>query len=708
MAFTYGSSYWCQNADGSATHIYQVRLGYELQSQDQVNNSSVIKLRLQARSTSSSYKPYGYSQTSHIDGTSFSTATYDFRSTNTWQTFATTGNITVNHNADGTYTATKSGYFTSNATGTRPSRGDASVSVVLPTIARASSIAVNDANIGASTNITINKANSSFTTTLEYSTDNSNWTQIVSKTENQVYGWTVPTSFYALIPNSQTLTCYFRATTYSGDTNIGTTTTTATFTATGNPTINSATATDTNNTTTSLTGDNTKMVKYASNVQVSVSASGQNSATITAISVNGTNLTLSGTSPKTGSITFNATSINVYTIVATDSRGYTTTQTLTMDYVDYIPLTINATIKRNQPTDGNVNITFNGNYYSGDFATGTSNTLAVEYRYQEAGGSWSNWTSITNDATISGNTYSGTKQVSSIDYTKVYYFDIRATDEVQAKSITNITVPKGVPIFNWDNDEVDMNVLLKYGQAGREDYADFGFKIDGASNMRHKRSDTGDNFGIDKYDGTRMLYFWPENGNLKLEGKSVSYGGIYSREENEVGTPYGHGTLVIKRANNTEAPNNGVVLEYGNSTAWTGQLFIGDNADQGIWFNGWSNGTRGTWRRLAVEETTTGSNVVSRSSGASLNSSEYRRFGNVVQLVLACNTTASTNTGSNCFAGTINDSALIPKTVSAGISYSASSGLIGSIDTSGNIVVRVVGSNLATNRPFTISFTYVI
>ena len=57
--------------------------------------------------------------------------------------------------------------------------------------------------------------------------------------------------------------------------------------------------------------------------------------------------------------------------------------------------------------------------------------------------------------------------------------------------------------------------------------------------------------------------------------------------------------LVIKRATNSEAPNNGVVLEFGNSTSWTGQLFIGDNATQGIYYNGWSNGTRGSWRRLA-------------------------------------------------------------------------------------------------------------
>lgn len=50
---------------------------------------------------------------------------------------------------------------------------------------------------------------------------------------------------------------------------------------------------------------------------------------------------------------------------------------------------------------------------------------------------------------------------------------------------------------------------------------------------------------------------------------------------------------------NQEAPNNGVVLEFGSSTSWAGQLYIGDNATQGIYYNGWSNGVRGSWRRLA-------------------------------------------------------------------------------------------------------------
>lgn len=77
--------------------------------------------------------------------------------------------------------------------------------------------------------------------------------------------------------------------------------------------------------------------------------------------------------------------------------------------------------------------------------------------------------------------------------------------------------------------------------------------------------------------------------------------GLYSMGTGNVNTPVGNGALIIKKAHNQEAPNNGVVLEFGNSVNWVGQLYIGDNAYQGIYYNGWADGVRGNWRRLADE-----------------------------------------------------------------------------------------------------------
>ena len=457
MAFTYGTVRKCTTADGSASNVYEVRLGYELQSQDLINNTSVIKLQLQARSTSSSYKPYGYSQTSHIDGIDFGSKTYDFRSTNTWQTFATTSNITVYHNADGTYNVEKSGYFTSSVSGARPKRGDASVNVVLPTIPRASSITVNDANIGSSTSIIINKAIDSFTTTLWYKAfDENDWTKIVDKTNLQAYGWTVPTSFYQKIPNNKTLYCEFKADTYNGDTYVGTSNVVgATFTATGSPIINSISGEDINSTTVALTGDSLKMIRYASLVRVSVNATAQNSAWISSIYVN-------NQQANNGVVDFYNADTNNYQVVVNDSRGYQSYYTFTMQMVDYVPLTLNANIKRNQPTDGKVNINLSGNWFNGNFGN-RSNTLEVRYRYKEYGaGTWEqDWTATGLTGSIDGNNWSVTGQLSGMTYTKSYQFEVKAYDEIQEKNVTGITVTKGEPVYWWDNDEFDVNSLFK-------------------------------------------------------------------------------------------------------------------------------------------------------------------------------------------------------------------------------------------------------
>lgn len=90
-------------------------------------------------------------------------------------------------------------------------------------------------------------------------------------------------------------------------------------------------------------------------------------------------------------------------------------------------------------------------------------------------------------------------------------------------------------------------------------------------------------------------------GDLTVSGTAQIQNGLYCRPTGQADTPVGNSMLVIKRVTNSEAPNNGVVLEFGNSTSWTGQLYIGDNATQGIYYNGWSNGVRGSWIRLASQ-----------------------------------------------------------------------------------------------------------
>jgi len=71
-----------------------------------------------------------------------------------------------------------------------------------------------------------------------------------------------------------------------------------------------------------------------------------------------------------------------------------------------------------------------------------------------------------------------------------------------------------------------------------------------------------------------------------------------------VNTAKSDGNVWFKKAyvSSDSTPNNGVVIEYGNSTSWVGQLYLGDNATQGLYWNGWYNGVRGTWKKIAFAD----------------------------------------------------------------------------------------------------------
>lgn len=370
----------------------------------------------------------------------------------------------VEHNADGTKSVSMSGSLNFTAWGQTLT---VSGSADLPTIPRASSLTATDCYIGSATTITINRASSSFTHTITYSFGSSSplTGTIATKTPNTSIGWTVPTTFYAKIPNAKTGVCTLTCQTYSGNTLIGTKTTTFTVTvnpATNSPTV-SASVIDSNSTTTTLTGDNTKLVKYYSTAQITYSATAKNSASISRVAINGTTVSSSPYS-------ITNVSTNNFSVVGTDTRGYSTTQTLTPTMVNYIPLTINVNFYRTQPTTGQVSLTFNGNYFNGSFGS-QSNTLQLKWYYKLK--SDSNWTLggtlVENtDYVIANNSFhSGTSSYeddiiigSNFDYRNAYDFKIEYIDKLVSNS-TIKPVTKGEPIFWWNDEKVNINELLQ-------------------------------------------------------------------------------------------------------------------------------------------------------------------------------------------------------------------------------------------------------
>lgn len=427
-----------------------ISLSVTQNSQSVANNTSNVTVKVNYSWTYGSYNTYSTTKYVKINGTKYSFNDADINGSRTTSGSGTlyTKTLDIKHNSDGTgkvevyaYVATElnSGTLTKEASKT------------LTTIPRASTVSATSAVVGSDSTITISRKSSSFTHTLKYSFGSLSGT-IVSKTSSTSYKWTLPTTFYAEIgasatSKSGTITCE----TYSGSTFIGSDTasfTAQTSSATCAPTLN-PTVKDVNATTTALTGDSSKLIKYYSTAAVTFGAAARNSATLTSKKV-----TNSGKSRTTDG-NFTAVTSGSFVFSATDSRGYSTSKTVTNTLINYVKLT--CSIKATATIDGRASITISGNYFNGSFGA-VANTLAVEYRYKESGGSYTAWTAAT--ATKSGNTYKASASVSGLDYQKAYVIQARAIDKLATVTPAEKTV-KALPLFDWGASNFNHNTTVR-------------------------------------------------------------------------------------------------------------------------------------------------------------------------------------------------------------------------------------------------------
>ena len=433
---SYGSYFWVK---------WEIR-----GSQDIANNRTIIAWSCGLHPEEQYYTNAVKMNAVTINGTEvYSGGTYSDITDYKDRTFAS-GTLTIPHNSDG------SKKFTISAvSGWIYGNGDyygAAKSFTLPTIPRASSVSCSTANIGSNATITINRASNSFTHTLTYSFGSLSGT-IATKTSSTSVSWTIPTTFYGQIPNDRsgtgTITCY----TYNGSTLIGSKPTS--FTATVNesaskPTL-SPTAVDVNTTTTALTGDSSKFIKYYSNASVATGAQARNSATLTSQKI-----TCGAKSISSASGTINAVESGSFTFSATDSRGYPTTQTVNKTLIEYIKLT--CSLNAGAPTTAGVaTLKISGNYWDGTFGA-VANTLTVQYRYKTQGGSYGSWTTVS--ATKSNNTYNATATISGLNYQTTYVFQARAIDKL-ATINTDEQARRTTPIFDWSKNDFNVNGTLK-------------------------------------------------------------------------------------------------------------------------------------------------------------------------------------------------------------------------------------------------------
>lgn len=365
------------------------------------------------------------------------------------------------------------------------------VTVVSDAQALASDIGATNADIGSVSTITITKYDQTYYHSIQFSFEgvsgyvasNGQVSQSEVKFTNTSVAFTVPSTFFAAIPSAISGTCTLTCRTYatSSSTTVLGTATTCTFVATAPQStcapVVTGTVQDTNSKTAYMTGNSAIIVRYLSTALATISATARNGSTVTSKSINGSTPT-NDTVTVSGDNLFEA----AFVFSATDSRGYTTSLSVTPSMVQYIKLTANPEFFRPTPTSGEISLSFSGNFFNGNFGS-QSNQLALCYRYRESNDpAFGNWVEIPAANIAKGSTgyYSAISGVqgaiplstyggstTGFDYKKSYVFEFMACDgynpfassDYRLSSVTQtVTVNEGVPVFDWGKNDFKFNV----------------------------------------------------------------------------------------------------------------------------------------------------------------------------------------------------------------------------------------------------------
>ena len=359
----------------------------------------------------------------------------------------------VTHNMDGTKTVTVAVDFKGYERSGKAANGFAitgSASVTLTHIPRASTIGATDANIGAGSVIAVSRKSTDYTHSIAYAfgglagylTGDGGITDIETKFTATSIPFALPESFYYEIPGNPTGKCTLSCTTYLGNTQIGEKQT-CVFTVTAAkdqcaPLV-TAQAEDVNEATVALTGNPAVLVRYASNAKCTITATPRFGAAVHAKTVEGTAVEDAVILPaKDG-----------YVFAATDSRGYTTSVTLTPKVIPYVILTCRATAKRDDPTSGKATLTVSGECFAGSFGAAEN---ALTLRYRVGGGDW-----VTLTPAFTDHTYTATAALTGLNYTQRHTITVEAADHLATATAAS-TVEKGIPVFDWGEKDFTFHV----------------------------------------------------------------------------------------------------------------------------------------------------------------------------------------------------------------------------------------------------------
>lgn len=386
------------------------------------------------------------------------------------------GTIVATHNDDGTL----SGYAICSFVQLKqynnyvPNSGSCRTpNTALTTIARKSSptTSVSEISIPASSGsftVNTNRKSGSFTHTITLkvgSTTIATRTGVGASTTFNLAD--IDDSILATIPNASSATLTVNCETFNGSTSIGSNSTTMTVRVNDNakPTFSDFDYSDTNSAITAITGDNQVLLSGKSTLTATISTSQKATANYSAtmanytFSINGVSqsqtYTTNAITKNLGTVTLSssetANTVKSLVVMATDSRGKSTSVSKDITVIPYNEPIINATAVRQNGFESNTTISISGRFspilVNGTAKNDVSTTTGVKFRYKNASTStWGSWQNKTATVNRTNGTVTVADFVASLDFQSAWNVEIQLTDKLSTTTIA-LLVSVGQPAF---------------------------------------------------------------------------------------------------------------------------------------------------------------------------------------------------------------------------------------------------------------------
>lgn len=336
--------------------------------------------------------------------------------------------IQWNTKADGTGTNYASGgNYTANAAATLYAVWAAAVSTVSTT----------NGTLGTAQTITITRNSSSYTHNLSYTYGSQTGT--IATGVGTSYSWTPPRSMASAFPSSTSGTCTITCVTKSGNTTIGTTTTTCTLSIPSDIKPSGVALTASHYSANSTVSGWATFTKGYSQANLSVAYTLNGGATLASITFSGPGMSSTGTSTTARTSVLTTSGTNTWTVTVKDSRGRTASATTSKTVYDYANPVISSIGTYRCDSDGTIN-NGSGTYmkflpkFSASSVNSNNSVQSAKLKWRVSGGAWSSQINVTN------NTYTAVLGSGNIDITKTYEVSVTVTDKLNSTTAT-VTLP---------------------------------------------------------------------------------------------------------------------------------------------------------------------------------------------------------------------------------------------------------------------------